>query len=89
MGDRRPSRWQDEDSESEHEKIIHIQCWIPGEGIDLTVLASYLKEYIDDTADYPAVAQPSGNTYCHMPLAGLTVCRTVIRQALQSARRPP
>lgn len=50
MGDRRPSRWQDEDSESEHEKIVHIQCWIPGEGIDLTVLASYLKEYIDDTA---------------------------------------
>ena len=46
----RPSRWQDEDSESDHEKIIHIQCWIPGEGIDLTVLASYLKEYIDDTA---------------------------------------
>ena len=37
-------------SDSDDDRIIHIQCWIPGEGIDLTVLALYLKEFIDDTA---------------------------------------
>ena len=28
----------------------HVQSWLPSEGIDLTVLAAYLKDYIDDTA---------------------------------------
>ena len=35
---------------SDEETFTHIQCWIPASGIDLVVLATYLKEFIDDTA---------------------------------------
>ena len=40
----------DGDDDLPDEGIAHIQCWIPGEDIDLTVLATYLKDHVDDTA---------------------------------------
>jgi hypothetical protein len=37
--------------------MTHIQCWIPSSNLDLVVLATYLKEYVDSTA----IIKPSYN----------------------------
>lgn len=46
-------------SERSDKSMTHVQCWLPSEGIDLTVLASYLKEYIDDAATIKQSSNPS------------------------------
>lgn len=53
---RRPS--SSDDSSSDDPGITHIQCWIPAANIDVFILASYLKEFIDDTATIKPAASP-------------------------------
>lgn len=54
---RRPSS-VDSDSDSNEDTFTHIQCWIPAANIDLVVLATYLKQFIDDTATLKSSAHP-------------------------------
>jgi hypothetical protein len=36
----------------------HVYCFVPGEGIDVVVLAAYLRRYIDGTATIKAARHP-------------------------------
>ena len=46
-------------STSDEDSFTHIQCWIPAAHIDLVVLATYLKEFIDDTATIKPSPNPA------------------------------
>jgi hypothetical protein len=49
------------DESSDEDAFTHIQCWIPAANIDLVVLATYLREFIDDTATIKTAANPQVN----------------------------
>jgi hypothetical protein len=48
--------------------MTHIQCWIPSSNLDLVVLATYLKEYVDSTV----IIKPAYNSQ-NQSQAGYTI----------------
>lgn len=57
-GDARRGRRSPSPADSDEDIFTHIQCWIPAANIDLVILATYLKEFIDDTATIKPAANP-------------------------------
>ena len=54
-GDRNTrTRTYDDDEEEQH-----VYCFVPGEGIDVVVLAAYLKRWIDGTATIQPSRHPT------------------------------
>ena len=55
--DKDPSTDSDSDEDVD-EEILHVQCWVPGKGLDAMVLSVYLEYFIDCTA---AIRQSSSS----------------------------
>ncbi|KPI43768.1 uncharacterized protein AB675_6500 [Cyphellophora attinorum] len=58
----RRARDSSSESSSDEETFTHIQCWVPASDIDLVVLATYLKEFIDDTATIKPAPNPQNTS---------------------------
>ncbi|ETN37901.1 uncharacterized protein HMPREF1541_07524 [Cyphellophora europaea CBS 101466] len=83
---RRQDPDEDVDYESDESDLVHIQCWIPSANIDLTALATYLREYVDNTATIkpsqsPADATKAGYTISARKTLSVAECRDIIEDS--------
>ena len=56
------NRRRNEDSNrrqfEDDDEDTHVYCFVPGEGIDVVVLAAYLKRWVDGTATIQPTRHP-------------------------------
>jgi hypothetical protein len=89
-GDRRRGRPSPPPSDSSDEDTVtHIQCWIPAANIDLVVLATYLKEFVDDTATIRPASNPQVDHTNKSHILLLMVHRILPNQDIRLVRGTP
>ena len=82
--DRRDAGRRNYDEEDEE---THVYCFVPGEGIDVVVLAAYLKRWVDGTATIQPTRHPKVG-YNHLTTTNTELYRTQKGSVILWVHRP-